>query len=41
MRDQRDQALLADLGWQILVLWECHTANGEKLDKALQQFLDP
>jgi DNA mismatch endonuclease (patch repair protein) len=39
-RDERDQALLAKLGWTILVIWECQATNCEGLGKALQRFLD-
>lgn len=29
-RDKRDQQILKDLGWQVIVLWECEISNKSK-----------
>jgi len=39
LRDRLNLKKLRLLGWQILVLWECHTRNLPKLTASLQNFL--
>jgi DNA mismatch endonuclease (patch repair protein) len=39
IRDKYIRLQLRLLGWQILVLWECHTRNLPKLTASLQNFL--
>jgi DNA mismatch endonuclease, patch repair protein len=39
MRDQRNLAALKALKWKTLVVWECETANEERLAKRLVRFL--
>lgn len=38
-RDRRNLKILRSSGWQVLVVWECHTRNLPKLTAALQKFL--
>ncbi|MBC2604240.1 very short patch repair endonuclease [Puniceicoccus vermicola] len=35
-RDQRQQAELADMGWKVVVLWECELRNAAKLSELEQ-----
>lgn len=39
-RDCANQTALSDLGWQILVVWECELKEQEQLSKRLRDFLD-
>lgn len=39
-RDLENSAKLAELGWQVLVVWECETTTAEKLRKRLRRFLE-
>ena len=41
MRDIRACASLADLGWEVLVVWECELNDLVKLGERLQVFLGP
>jgi len=38
-RDKRNLRKLRKAGWKVLVIWECHTHNPEKLITRLKQFL--
>jgi DNA mismatch endonuclease (patch repair protein) len=38
-RDARSLAALAELGWRVLVIWECETADAEALEARLAEFL--
>lgn len=38
-RDERNLALLAGLGWDVLVIWECQTKNREELQARIGEFL--
>lgn len=38
-RDQRNIRALEAEGWQVLVIWECETRDGEALEKRLAEFL--
>ena len=38
-RDESNLALLAELGWEILEVWECQTKNREDLQTRVREFL--
>lgn len=38
-RDERSLVLLAELGWDVLVIWECQTKNREELQVRIGEFL--
>lgn len=38
-RDERNLVLLAELGWDVLVIWECQTNNREELQARIREFL--
>ena len=38
-RDDANRARLEELGWKILVVWECETADAKILTKRLSRFL--
>jgi len=38
-RDGRAILLLQDLGWNVLVLWECEVRNSEILKRTLEEFM--
>lgn len=38
-RDERNLALLADLGWDVLVIWECQTKKRKDLQARIREFL--
>jgi DNA mismatch endonuclease (patch repair protein) len=38
-RDARTCATLRELGWRVLVVWECELAKPERLARRLQRFL--
>ena len=40
VRDRRNMAGLAELGWDAMVVWECETKNLERLTLRLAGFLD-
>lgn len=39
-RDERNAAKLKELGWQLLVIWECQLKDEEKLAKRIKKFLE-
>lgn len=39
-RDERDQRLLADQGWRVLVVWECQLRDLEATGRVVQLFLE-
>lgn len=39
-RDQMNLTDLHELGWQVMVVWECETTNLDALARRLTQFLD-
>ena len=39
-RDRRTEAELRSLGWRVLVIWQCETADVEVLARRLRSFLD-
>lgn len=38
-RDERNLVLLAELGWDVIVIWECQTKNREELQARIGEFL--
>ena len=38
-RDRRSEAALRDLGWRILVVWECQTKNHVELAGRIENFI--
>ena len=38
-RDQLVQATLRDMGWRVLVVWECETKDPDRLAERIQAFL--
>jgi len=36
-RDEKVQRKLQDLGWQVQVIWECHTKSESNINKAVEQ----
>ncbi len=38
-RDEENARKLGQLGWKVLVLWECELLNTAKLSKRLSRFL--
>ena len=38
-RDARKEAALGDLGWDVLVLWQCEVKDVARLDASLKAFL--
>jgi len=39
-RDKKNQNLLGNMGWRILIIWECETKNKELLEMRISEFLD-
>ncbi len=39
-RDVKHQARLAELGWSVLVVWECDVAAGDGIADRIREFLD-
>lgn len=39
VRDERNIAELTEMGWDVLVVWECETRNAKLLTPKLTQFL--
>ena len=39
-RDRRNEEALRDLGWRVLVIWECITRNEEVVTQYLQEHID-
>ena len=40
MRDAKNELLLREKGWDVLVIWECETKHGEALASKIREFLD-
>ena len=40
LRDSANQALLAELGWRVVIIWECETRNREALQEQLTRRLE-
>ena len=38
-RDKRHKKALAELGWKVLIVWECEIRNRERLKRKLLRFL--
>ncbi len=39
-RDRKNQKILADSGWDVLIIWECQTRDMELVTSLLKNFLD-
>lgn len=39
-RDERNNAMLTEMGWDVLEIWECETANVDALAKKIKGFLE-
>lgn len=40
LRDQKNLRALGDLGWEVLVVWECELSNKEQLENKMVRFLE-
>jgi DNA mismatch endonuclease (patch repair protein) len=40
-RDVRNTAVLRELGWRVLVVWECQVSDVRRLRKTVRSFLGP
>lgn len=40
-RDARTAARLAELGWEVMTVWECQVRDTEALKSRIREFLDP
>lgn len=40
-RDKSNLKTLRAMGWRVMVVWECETANYRKLEQRLARFLNP
>lgn len=38
-RDERNNAMLTEMGWDVLEIWECETADADALAKKIKGFL--
>ncbi|MEL6467874.1 MAG: DNA mismatch endonuclease Vsr [Pseudomonadota bacterium] len=38
-RDERNNAMLTEMGWDVLEVWECETADADALAKKIKGFL--
>lgn len=38
-RDLRNQQRLSDLGWHVLVVWECHMVDIDRVSEVVREFL--
>lgn len=39
-RDARNETLLRDLGWRVMVIWECETKDREAVAERISSYLD-
>lgn len=39
-RDSRKETELRDLGWRVMVVWECETRDPENLRRLIKNFID-
>ena len=39
VRDRRNESALADLGWRVMVIWECETRDPEAVAERIRGFL--
>jgi len=39
VRDQKNETKLRDMGWQVLVIWECETKDLDRLAERIVAFL--
>jgi len=40
MRDQRNQRRLRQLGWRVMVIWECQLSDVDKVSNRVKRFLE-
>ena len=40
LRDRRNRAKLARMGWRVVVVWECSLSTRQKRDRTLKKLLD-
>ena len=40
LRDIKNQACLQEMGWRVLVIWECETKDKELLLLKIKEFLE-
>jgi len=40
LRDARHQEVLHEMGWDVLVVWECELRHSEQLENKLRQFVE-
>ena len=38
-RDRRNEKTLLDLGWRVLIIWECETRDAENIRQKLREFI--
>ena len=41
IRDAKNEKLLRQIGWDVLVIWECEVKDLDQLRRVLTQFLEP
>ena len=41
VRDRRNEAELYELGWRVMVIWECETKDNEAVASCIESFLRP
>lgn len=40
-RDRRNEAALEEMGWRVLIIWECQTKDLDRVAEAVRRFLGP
>ncbi len=40
-RDRRNEAALREMGWRVLVIWECETKDALRIAQEIRRFLGP
>ncbi len=41
VRDRRSESALVELGWRVLVIWECETKDESEVAERIREFLTP
>jgi DNA mismatch endonuclease (patch repair protein) len=39
-RDKKNQAILREMGWRVLVIWECQLKNTSETMRTVKEFLN-
>ena len=39
VRDRRNEEALHELGWRVMVIWECETRDGDAVAERIVEFL--